>query len=114
MPALEIIARDFESRFVLALRNAGHTWAEALADFVADAARRARRRDGVPFAPCLFRITYNESISILRLRRVRPVETLALTLAHPGAGPVDQVQARADLRDIAATEQLGLPPADAS
>ncbi len=59
-----------------------------------------RRRDGVPFRPWLFRIAYNEAISVLRTRRARPAEALERTVAHPAPGPAQHALDRAELRAL--------------
>jgi RNA polymerase sigma factor (sigma-70 family) len=59
-----------------------------------------RRREGVPFRPWLFRIAYNEAISVLRGRRARPTAELEVSVAHPEPGPAQQVLQRADLRAL--------------
>ncbi len=59
-----------------------------------------RRRDGVPFRPWLFRIAYNEAITVLRGRRARPASELELTVAHTDPGPAQQTLARAELRAL--------------
>jgi RNA polymerase sigma factor (sigma-70 family) len=59
-----------------------------------------RRRDGVPFRPWLFRIAYNEAISVLRTRRARPAAELERTVAHPAPGPAQHALQRAELRAL--------------
>ena len=53
------------------------------------------RDDATAFrSPWLFRIAYNEAISLLRTRRARPAAELEQTIAHPEPGPAQQALQR--------------------